>query len=199
MPLELINTFGSLLTVVIVAATATAAIIQLRHLRASNEINAVLNIGERFRAPAYVDAYLLVGRKLGAALGDESFRAYEIAHARNLPLPELDAAVLETRRAAILIGNMYEELGILIKNGIIDQKLFVYEYSPHIVEQWNHLEHYIAFLREAHGTNTTWEMFEWLVVVTLDFLRDHPASYPEGTRRLAIHNPWPLPPLPAMA
>jgi len=195
MSLELLNTVASLATVAIVSATAIAAVIQLRHLRVSNQISAVLSIGERFRAPAYVDAYLLLGRRLESVLEDASFRAYEIAHARNLPLPDIDPAQLEVRRAVVLIGNMYEELGILVKNGIIDRTLFVYQYSPHIIEQWNQLKYYIAFVREAAGTNAIWEMFECLVVVTQDFIRDHPATYPDGVtatgdpHAAAIHLP----------
>ena len=46
MSLELINTFATLLTVAIIAATAVAAMVQLRHLRAGNQINAMLAIGE---------------------------------------------------------------------------------------------------------------------------------------------------------
>lgn len=194
MSLELLNTIASLSTVVIIAATAVAAVVQLKHMRTSNQITALLTIGERFDAPSYVDAYLLIGRKLDDALEDPSFRAYEIAHARNQPLPDIDPELLEVRRAAVLIGNMYDELGLLISNGIVDRKLFVYQYSPHIIEQWHRMEHYIAFVREAQGDNSVWEMYECLVVLTFDFLRDEPGSYPKGLRRLDIHNPFPVPP-----
>ena len=193
MSLELLNTIASLATVAIVSATAIAAVIQLRHLRVSNQINAVLQIGERFEAPAYVDAYLLLGRRFDLLTSDPSFRAYEIAHARNLPLPEIDPAQLEVRRAAVMIGNMYDEMGVLVKNGIIDRNLFVYQYASHIIEQWKRLEHYIAFVREASGRRDAWEMFEYLVVITLDFNRANPETYPHGVRRLEIKNPWPLP------
>src|ERR1700676_892060 len=165
MSLELLNTVASLATVAIVSATAIAAVIQLRHLRVSNQISAVLSIGERFRSTAYVDAYQLLGSKLESVLEDASFRAYEIAHARNLPLPDIDPAQLEVRRATVLIGNMYEELGLLVKNGTIDRRLFVYQYALHIIEQWNRLKRYIAFVREAGGSNMVWEMFEYLVVL----------------------------------
>ncbi len=46
MPLELVNTAAALLTVTIVAATALAALIQLRHLRAANQIHALLSMGK---------------------------------------------------------------------------------------------------------------------------------------------------------
>ena len=50
MSLELVNTFGTLLTVAIIAATAIAAMIQLRHLRAGNQINSLLMLGEQFES-----------------------------------------------------------------------------------------------------------------------------------------------------
>lgn len=193
MSLELVNTLASLATVVIIFATAIAAIVQLRHMRTSNQIMALLTIGERFDSPSYVDAYLLVDRKLESALEDPLFRAYEIAHAKNQTLPEIDPALLAVRRAAVLIGNMYDELGLLVNNGIVDRKLFIYQYAPHIVEQWHRMEHYIAFVRQAQGNNTVWEMYECLVVLTEDFLQNQPATYPVGMRRLDIHNPWPIP------
>jgi hypothetical protein len=34
--------------------------VQLRHLRAGNQINAMLTIGDEFRLPAFVDAELVV-------------------------------------------------------------------------------------------------------------------------------------------
>ncbi len=46
MSLELTNNLGTVTTVVIVAAAALAGLVQLRHLRAGNQINAMLTIGE---------------------------------------------------------------------------------------------------------------------------------------------------------
>jgi hypothetical protein len=193
MSLELLNTIASAATVVVVSATAIAALIQLRHLRVSNQINAMLQIGGSFEGAAYADAYLLVGRDLDQVMSDPSFRAYELAHARDLPLPNIDPEQLAVRRAVILIGNMYDEMGMLVRNRIIDKKLFVYQYSSHVIEQWNRLSGYIAFVREASGRNSTWEMFEYLVVLTQDFARENPDTYPRGVRRVPIQNPWPLP------
>jgi len=44
MSLELINAVAGLATVTIVAVTAVAALIQLRHLRAGNQISALLSV-----------------------------------------------------------------------------------------------------------------------------------------------------------
>ena len=192
MSLEVLNTVASLSTVAIVAATALAALVQLRHLRVSNQINAMLEIGKQFDSPAYIEACGLVGRKLNAILSDPSFRRYEIAHARGLPLPDVDSEQLEVRRAAISVGNTFDQMGLLLKNGCIDRDLFVYQYEQLIIQEWTRLTPYIAFFRKAQGSNTMWEMFEYLVVVTLDLTRDRPGTYPPEMRRLEIDNPWPI-------
>ena len=71
MSLEMLNAFASLLTVCIIAATAIAAMGQLRHLRAGNQINAMLAIGEELSSRQLLDAKLVIRRKL-AALVDRS-------------------------------------------------------------------------------------------------------------------------------
>lgn len=72
MSLELINTLGTLTTVVIVAAAAIAALIQLRHLRAGNQINAMISIGNQ--VDQIQDANTLVRQKLDSALEDPAYR-----------------------------------------------------------------------------------------------------------------------------
>jgi hypothetical protein len=68
MSLELLNAIGTLLTVTIVAATAIAALVQLRHLRAGNQINAMLRIGEelgaKFTRPGRVYPRLKISAKI---------------------------------------------------------------------------------------------------------------------------------------
>ncbi len=44
MRLEVINAIAALATVAIIAATAIAALVQLRHLRAGNQIQALLTV-----------------------------------------------------------------------------------------------------------------------------------------------------------
>ena len=91
MSLELINTLGTVTTVVIVAAAAL-------------------------------------------------YRDYEIARGRGLVSPEVSQEYVELRRAALLVGNAYEELGVLVKNGIIDKSLFLDRYAWRILSDWNCLK-----------------------------------------------------------
>ena len=194
MSLEMLNTFASLTTVAIVAATAFAALVQLRHLRAGNQINAMLSIGDKIQSRTHRDAEDVVNRGIKSAFEDASFRDYVLALHRGDPVPDVDPRYVELRRAIISIGGTYEELGILVKNGIVDKTLFLDRYVHYIIRDWGKLTNYIAFGREARGANSFWENFEYLTVLAQSWSERHPgaSNYPQGARRLQIQNPWPI-------
>src|SRR5579863_5537350 len=199
MSLELVNTFGTLLSVAIIAATAVAAMVQLRHLQAGNQINAILSIGNQYDAKEYRDAQYLILHKLTAVLEDPLYREYEFAIARSLPVPTVPEDFVRLRSAMQLIGNTHEELGILVKNGIVDKDLFLDRYSWVIATGWKRMERYVAYIREINGDDGIWENFEYLAVLSEDYLVEHPSTYPRGVRRMQPRNPWPMPAMPATA
>jgi len=194
MPLELLNTVGTFTTVAIVSATAIAALVQLRHLRTGNQINAMLSIAENSFGEAFSAALLLADRRLPTALEDPGFRDYSAALVNDATPPEVSPDYVEIRRATILVGNRCESVGILVKNGIVDKKLFLDQYSQIIIGAWNRLEILTAFHRESTGNRAMWENFELLTVLSQDWLEQHPSLYPRGVRRLQLHNPWPVAP-----
>lgn len=192
MSIELINALASLLTVIIVAATAIAALVQLRHLRAGNQINAMLSIGENLGSKAFTDAGLLVRQKVEAAQDDPRFRDYVIAFARGQAISDVGLGFEHQLTSINLVGNAFEELGILVKNGIVDKSLFLDRYSWIILTYWRKIDELLALAREASGQVALWENFEYLAVLSEDWLKHNPSSYPNGIRRMALHNPWPL-------
>jgi hypothetical protein len=190
MSLELINTAASLVTVTIVAVTAVAALIQLRHLRAGNQINALLSIGEKLDSREFTEALASVYRDLEAALADPGFREYEIAIYRRSPPPSVDNRYVDLHHACVLVGNTFELLGVLVKNGIIERTIFVDQYCGVILGAWRLLADRTALGRDV-GDPSGWEYFEYLAVLSEDWLESHPSSYPKGVRRYPLHNPWP--------
>jgi hypothetical protein len=193
MSLDFINSIAPVLTVVIVAATALAALVQLKHLRAGNQITAMLAIGEELSSKTFSDAADLVRRDLGAAMEDPTYRAYEVALSLGRPAPEVDPAYIELRRATLVVGNGYEELGILVKRGIIDRDMFLDRYCWLILNSWKRLESVTALSRETMGNELAWENFEFLAVLSDDWLtRNKAGTYPRGMRRMALTNRWPL-------
>ena len=199
MSFELVNTFGTLLTVAIIAATAIAAMVQLRHLRAGNQITAMLSIGTQYDDKAFRDAEILVRDRVGSELDDPMYREYELAIARSQPVPGVPEDYIHLRSAVRLVGNTHEELGILVKNGIVDKDLFLDRYCWIIAQHWRLLERRIAYVRAATGNDALLENFEYLTVLSQDYMREHPSAYPKGVRRLQLRNPWPVPPMPATA
>jgi hypothetical protein len=192
MPLELLNTFGTLATVAIVAATAFAALIQLRHLRAGNQINAMISIGDKFQSAEFGRALETVGTNLDGVMEEPAFRDFLTAVFRRYPIGDVGARYKETRHAALLVGNTYEELGILIKNGIVDRDLFLDRYCAVAIGAWRRLENYLAFTRELQADQAIWENFEMIVALSERWVREHPSTYPSNLDRLTIVNPWPI-------
>ena len=191
MSLELVNTLASLFTATVVAAAAIAALIQLRHLRAGNQINAMLSIGEEFNEPRFTDARTFCRTHLAAALDDPLFREYFRSYGRDAAVvPEVNPQYQKLREAAVLLANACEELGILIKKGVIDQELFLDRYCWVILDFWKQLGALVVAAREATGNPAIWENFEYLTVLSDDWLRDHPTSYPKGARRMPVKR-WP--------
>jgi len=78
MTLELVNTLATSATFVVIAATAIAAIVQLRHLRASNQILAFNELRQAFESSDLAAAHKYVDTHLDSDLEDPAFR-YAIA------------------------------------------------------------------------------------------------------------------------
>ena len=195
MGLELINTFAALVTVAIVAATAIAALVQLRHLRAGNQIQALLTIGDKLTNQRYTDALTLENSNLEAMLEDPLYRAYEISIWRRLPPPPgVDQKFIVMHHAVVLVGNTFEELGLIVRNRIVDPTMFIDNYSGIALGAWRRLEKFTALGRATMETNAGWENFEYLAVLSENWIRQHPTSYPPGVRRMDLHCPWPVPP-----
>jgi hypothetical protein len=191
MSLELLNALASLLTVCIIAATAIAAMIQLRHLRAGNQITAMLAIGEELNSKTFRDANSLLRHRFDALIDDPKFRAYNAEADRGAShdlVPEYEAV----RDAATTVGNSFEELGILVKQGIVDKDIFLDRYSWVIVRAWNRLEKAVADSRKATGMAALWENFEYLAVIAEDWIRERPSTYPTGIRRMPMRERPPL-------
>ncbi|MBV8601187.1 MAG: hypothetical protein JO359_06425 [Candidatus Eremiobacteraeota bacterium] len=185
----MLNTIASLLTVTIVATTALAALVQMRHLRAGNQINAVLTIGEKLGSRQFSDALTLVNSRMEELLADPAFRDHEIARFRQAPPPVASESHLEMHRAAIFVGNTLDEIGLLIKNRIVDPRLMVDQYCAIAIGAWKRLESYTALGRDASSAET-WDNFEYFAVLSEDWLRRYPSTYPRGVRRMELHNPW---------
>jgi hypothetical protein len=184
MSLELVNTLATFGTFFVIAATAIAAIVQLRHARSSNQIAAFNELRETVQKSDFQVAEQFVQTQLSAMLEDPAFR-YQLDH----PSARTD----ETRPLTTkinTIGNFYEGMGALLRAGLIDGELVLQIYSDRVAGAWERLTPVAVISRRRLG-DVLWENFEYLTVLAQDWMAAHPkGTYPAGVRRIALKDEW---------
>lgn len=176
MPLELVNTLATIGTLLVIAATAIAALIQLRHMRGSNQIVALTECRETLESPAFREAQRFVSCDLPERLHDQN-EALRIAQPQSQFLDEYQA--IDT------VANFFENLGVFVKNGIIDERIACDVWAHVILRNWNTLVPIVTFVREDLRQPAIWENFEYLAVLAERFAREHEGgTYPKTVPRM---------------
>ena len=185
MSLELVNTFATLGTFLVIASTAIAAIVQLRHMRSSNQIEALAEFREGTQNPEMRLAERFVLHELSEKLKDPGFR-YQLANQAVMGA-ETQSWWSDIRRVA----NFFENMGALVKNGLAEKGMVLDIFSTQVLKLWMQLTPVVAIRRQASGDSAIWENFEYLAVLSQDWEALHPAgTYPPGVRHLDLNYPW---------
>lgn len=122
---EWVGAISSLLTMLVITGTAVAAIIQLRHTRASNQIVALTEMREAMLSRDFQSKLRDVYGGFTERLGNPEFLQQLATLPRVHGLPELEAA--------LTVVNFYESAGCLVKNRIIDPTIFCDLYYTNIL------------------------------------------------------------------
>jgi len=179
MNLEVLSTVSSIGTFVVIGATAIAALIQLRHMRDSNQLTGLLDVLSRVEDPMF---------------NEYTDRAKAVIKER-LPEPEYRKAIVSgdferLDNPWLNMANSYEWVGSLVKHRLIPEEPFMDVYSSRIQTAWSILEPVIA-IRRRSGDPSLWENFEYLVVRARHWEKQFPAgAYPKGIERLNIRDAW---------
>jgi hypothetical protein len=190
---ETITAISSALTALVIAATAVAAVVQLRHMRSGNLIEAVLS----FRAMLEDDEHrkanrLLRGGDLARELKDPQFRRYLYRISKKLPLQDVPPRYIDLQEAAIALGNSFELIGGMVRNRVVSPGIFLANYWWVVTNTWERLKEYVALARQYTGNDGLFEDFEYLTVISLEWAKRHPDSYARGVARMPLVNPYPL-------
>lgn len=184
MSLELWNTFATFGTFLVISATAIAAVAQLRHARGSNQIAAINELRETSERADFRATQHFVFTQLPEKLNDPAFR-YQVVNraARTAEIgPLIDQAVS--------LGNFYESMAILVRDGLVDRELALEIWNGVVVRAWEALVPFTAVLRRELGS-IVWENFEYLTVISQDWLAAHAnGTYPPGIRRIEPKDEW---------
>jgi hypothetical protein len=180
LPLEVLNTVGSVGTFLVIAATAIAAVIQLRHMRAANQLDAVLSLERDFRGHELQEAFRYVQRDLPYKLRDPEYRA-EL---------EVIGFIDERTHLEVKACNWFNEMGTLVKNQLVTEDAFMDMFSRLAVVYWERLEPAIAVMRRKRG-DVHYHDFEYLAIQARAWLARHPhGTFPNGMKRQQLRDPW---------
>lgn len=174
MPLELWNTIFAGATFVVIAATAIAAIVQLRHLRASNQMNALLTLMKMWDTPEMQQHIAYSRGELQKKIKDPRFlEALAEEHWSRIEHPEL------------LVADFWEQIGSFMKYDLMDERSWLDAASSQAIRSWNDLEPAIMAIRKTRGPSV-FENFEYIAVRAELWTRRAPDGYyPKGMPRMA--------------
>ena len=178
---EEISALSTLCTLFVIAASAIAAAIQLRHMRSGNAITGFLGMMDRWASPQAreIQRHVFSG-ELELKLADPAYRqmlaAGNIDRVANPEIQYLD---------------FWESLGMLVKLRHFDEAAVMESGGPTAVRAWQKLMPVIAIIRRSRGP-TAYDNFEYVVSRSILWEARHPEGvFPNGTPHLPVIDPYP--------
>lgn len=179
MSLELVTALASIGTFLVIAATAVAAFVQLRHLSGSNSITALTESREVLESAEFAAAQRFVAFKLPELLKDPAVR-------QRLTRSPID----EELRPVNVVGNFFEALGSFIRHGIVDKEVAISLWAAVVVRNWELLGPALAIMRRTSGP-ALWDQFEYLARISQVWLDSHEqGDFPAGVAHMPLTDVW---------
>jgi len=178
--LETLNTAGVLLTAAIIGATAIAAVIQLRHIRASNELAAFNEAMELWYAPSVQEGFRFIQNDLGERMKDAGFRndldtAGVVDHIKHPELSPMD---------------FFDNIGVMVSLGLLREEVILHPASQLIQNLWETLSPTIAIMRRKRGRQL-YVSFEYLAARARVWQERYPEGFmTKGWERLPNPDVW---------
>jgi hypothetical protein len=171
---------GSVGAFVVIALSAAVAVVQLRHLRAGNQLQALLSVERDFHAPDLQAALQYCQSTLSTRIQERTYRA------------QLEAIgfIDVTEHPEMVACNWFNQMGTLVKNGLVSEDAFLDSFGRLVDHYWLLLEPAIAVLRRRRGASQ-YENFEYLAMRSKQWRQRHANGlYPRGARRMPVRDAW---------
>jgi hypothetical protein len=146
---DAVSALATLASTIVVAVAAVAAILQIRHLRAANQLEAILRMYERFDGPEMVEARRFCLEELPALIERPEERRAMVAGS-------MDPRVL-------LLTSFYTEIGALVNDGFLEDQL-INRLGTSIARTWSVLAPLAYELRETRE-EPMWAGFEYIAAL----------------------------------
>lgn len=165
-------------TFVVIAASAIAALLQLRHMRSGNQIAAYNECRETMDSVTFRDALYFIRTKLPERLTDA-------AACEAIVRGGLAGEYGDIR----LVANLFESMRLFVRTGMMDQRIACQLWSGIVLNVWNVLRPLTAVIR-ANISEGVWINFEYMAVLSKRYIAQFPnGEYPAGVERLPLDEP----------
>lgn len=167
-------------TLVVILASVVAALVQLRHIRAGNQLQALLSLERDFRAPELQAALTYIQERLPARLEDPAYRREleKIGFVDPVAHPEMIAC------------NWLNEMGTLVKRELVSEETFMDLFGRLIVYCWREVAPAVAIMRRTRG-QAQYHDFEYLALRAAAWLKRNPHGiFPRAFSRTPLPDRW---------
>lgn len=172
-----VTTGATVFTAVVIAASAAAALIQIRHMRKGNEIELMQKWTEAIESPEFESARIFVLNDLQRILSDP-------AAVQALSWRDALPRELAPMRA---VCNHFESIGAFIKLGIVDARVACELWAFVVLQCWKAIAPVTAVVRKNTGRDAIWENFEYLAALAERYVASHPeGTYPAAVPRMPV-------------
>ena len=154
---EGITAIATVVTTVVIAGTAIAALVQIRQLKLATQLEGFLALHREYAAAEMYAAREYVANELPKRLKDEAYRS-ELADGR---------AFIATHPELVL-GNLWEKVGTLVSTGMLAPNLYLETGAYRVIEAWDQLSEVIALRRQTEPLQ--WAGFDHIVRLSREYL-----------------------------
>lgn len=170
---EALAAISAFVTMLVIAASAIAALVQLHHLRQSNQLSGLLSVLDLFQQPHMHELFNFVRHELPVRMQDPAFRA------------GLEHAPIDRREhPELYLCDLYDQVGSYMRSGLIDADVLAQSQWVNVILNWTILEPVIVICRRT--LPHTFENFEFLVAYAMRWREKHPrGNYPASLPRVA--------------
>jgi hypothetical protein len=167
-----ISAVSAFATMLVIAPSAIAALVQLNHLRRSNQLSGLISVLELFQDAHFHELIDFTRSELPGKLADAAFRA----GLRKVPVDRRGHPELH-------VAEMHEEIGSYVRSGLVDENLFLQGRWYNVILYWSLLRPCIEIVRGNRPH--TFENFELLAARAIAWRARHPlGNYPASVPRV---------------
>lgn len=179
MTAEWLTALSSLATFIVIGASAIAALVQIRHLRNSNQITVFNEMRHQLESDKFQTTFTFIRTELPNRLENADYRRDLLLGRAPEWKPIRDLA------------NFLDASAVPVKHGMVDRNLACDLFYLQVVITWDGLAPLIASMRKLRGYRL-WEDFEYFALLCKNFRKRYPnGTFPKGMRGLPLPEPWP--------